>query len=212
MSIAFGQKEKYLVFLCICLYMCNMRMGISEHILGNTRVTESFNILSRYVTIWETGDNNFSNQIVHRKGKIAWFRRVGKWQKKGSKEIPCVTYLCVTHQGILLSFQSASKKGLLWLHQRALMYSGFWISLSLFLPVSIPQHFGIKSGNISLWLVPVPALFVVIPFYSRQTFIICHSVNKCSAKIFFLLGTWLVHELVPEVAPGNRLLELRLWD
>lgn len=52
--------------------MCNMRMGISEHILGNTRVTESFNILSRYVTIWETGDNNFSNQIVHRKGKIAW--------------------------------------------------------------------------------------------------------------------------------------------
>lgn len=115
--------------------------------------------------------------------------RVGKWLSRKEVKKYHVLHISVWPiRAFSFYFYLPQKKGLLWLHQRALVYSGFWISLSLFLLVSIPQHFGIKSGNISLLLVPIPALFVVIHFYSRQTFIICHFVNKCSSKDLFSAG------------------------
>ena len=59
---------------------------------------------------------------------------------------------------------------------------------TLFLPGFIPQPFGIKSGNTSLLLASIPALFVVIHFYSRQTFITCHFVKKYSSNDLFSVG------------------------
>ena len=68
---AYSQMGEISEYVYLPIYVQYEDGHIRTHI-RNTRVTESFNILSRYVTIWETGDNNFSNQIVHRKGKIAW--------------------------------------------------------------------------------------------------------------------------------------------